>query len=82
MDVDVVVVINGAIRAPGAIRPLVGVFSAPKDRVATKEEILGVMRGGDTGVVTKEERGIGDTLQNFANLLDLVNFTDGAGDNN
>ena len=63
MDVDaVVVVVNGAIRALGAISApdgvigTPGVISTPEDMVAINEEILGVRRGGDAGAVTRRER--------------------------
>ena len=78
MDIDVVAV-NGAIRAFGAINApcgvirTPGVISTPEDRAVTKEAALGVMRGGDAGVVTKEEG------RNSEKLFDLVDLTDKAG---
>ena len=55
-DIDLDVDVDGVVSAFG------GVICTPgEDRVATEEEILGIMLGGDAGVVTKAEKEIGYT---------------------
>ena len=64
MDADV----DGAISAPRAISAFDGAIGAPEDRIVTEEGFLGIMRGGDAGVATKEERYIGGTPPEFSKI--------------